>query len=69
MPPCQKRGAGRKAACCVPWVPVQKDTILRDDIFAMIATLPHDLRGLRDRTILLLGYAGGLHQCEIVSIM
>ncbi len=48
--------------------PVQKEAILRDDILAMIATLPFDLRGLRDRAILLLGYAGGLRRSEIVSI-
>src|SRR5690554_5956207 len=40
--------------------PVQKEAILREDILAMVATLPYDLRGLRDRAILLLGYAGGL---------
>ena len=48
--------------------PVQKEAILRDDIMAMVATLPFDLRGLRDRTILLLGYAGGLRRSEIVSL-
>ena len=48
--------------------PVQKEAILRDDILAMVATLPHDLRGLRDRAILLLGYAGGLRRSEIVSL-
>jgi len=48
--------------------PVQKEAILRDDILAMIATLPYDLRGLRDRSILLLGYAGGLRRSEIVSL-
>ncbi|MDC0116199.1 integrase, partial [Octadecabacter sp.] len=48
--------------------PVQKEAILRDDILAMVATLPHDLRGLRDRVILLLGYAGGLRRSEIVSL-
>ena len=40
--------------------PVQKEAILPEDIIAMVATLPFDLRGLRDRAILLLGYAGGL---------
>ncbi len=30
--------------------------------------LPFDLRGLRDRAILLLGYAGGLRRSEIVSL-
>lgn len=48
--------------------PVQKEAILRDDILAMVATLPHDLRGLRDRAILLIGYAGGLRRSEIVSL-
>ncbi len=48
--------------------PVQKEAILRDDIVAMVGTLPFDLRGLRDRAILLLGYAGGLRRSEIVSL-
>ena len=48
--------------------PVQKEAILRDDILAMVATLPYDLRGLRDRAILLMGYAGGLRRSEIVSL-
>ena len=48
--------------------PVQKEAIMADDILAMVATLPHDLRGLRDRAILLLGYAGGLRRSEIVGL-
>jgi integrase len=48
--------------------PVQKEAILAEDILAMAATLPHDLRGLRDRAILLLGYAGGLRRSEIVGL-
>jgi integrase len=48
--------------------PVQKEAILAEDILAMLATLPFDLRGLRDRAILLLGYAGGLRRSEIVSL-
>ncbi|MDF3416693.1 tyrosine-type recombinase/integrase [Sulfitobacter sp. M57] len=48
--------------------PVQKEAILRDDILAMVAALPYDLRGLRDRAILLIGYAGGLRRSEIVSL-
>jgi len=47
---------------------VQKEAILPDDIRAMVATLPHDLRGLRDRAILLLGFAGGLRRSEIVAL-
>ncbi|NSY40650.1 tyrosine-type recombinase/integrase [Leisingera sp. ANG59] len=48
--------------------PVQKEAILAEDILAMVATLPYDLRGLRDRAILLLGYAGGMRRSEIVSL-
>jgi integrase len=48
--------------------PVQKEAILPEDIQAMVATLPFDLRGLRDRALLLLGYAGGLRRSEIVSL-
>jgi integrase len=48
--------------------PVQKEAILPEDIQAMVATLPHDLRGLRDRAILLAGYAGGLRRSEIVGL-
>lgn len=48
--------------------PVQKEAIPPEDILAMVATLGFDLRGLRDRAILLLGYAGGLRRSEIVSL-
>ncbi len=48
--------------------PVQKEAVLAEDIRAMITTLPYDLRGLRDRAILLIGYAGGLRRSEIVSL-
>lgn len=48
--------------------PMQKEAIMVEDILAMVATLPHDLRGLRDRAILLFGYAGGLRRSEIVSL-
>lgn len=48
--------------------PVQKEAILPEDIRSMLATLPHDLRGLRDRALLLIGFAGGLRRSEIVSL-
>ena len=48
--------------------PAQKEAILPDDLRDMLATLPHDLRGLRDRAILLMGFAGGLRRSEIVSL-
>jgi len=48
--------------------PLQKEAVLAEDLIAMIATLDHRLRGLRDRAMLLLGYAGGLRRSEIVGL-
>lgn len=48
--------------------PVQKEAVLADDIRNMIATLSFGLRDMRDRAILLIGYAGGLRRSEIVSL-
>lgn len=48
--------------------PAQKEAILPGDLIDMLATLPFDLRGLRDRAILLLGFAGGLRRSEIVGL-
>ena len=48
--------------------PAQKEAILPEDLRDMLATLTHDLRGLRDRAILLIGFAGGLRRSEIVSL-
>ncbi|UOA20428.1 hypothetical protein DSM14862_03260 (plasmid) [Sulfitobacter indolifex] len=36
--------------------------VLAEDLIAKIASLSYDLRGLRDRAILLLSYAGGLRR-------
>ena len=48
--------------------PVQKEAIFADDLLAMLATLENDLRGLRDRAILAIGFAGGLRRSEIVGL-
>ena len=49
--------------------PRQKEAILPQDLVAMLATLdPGSLRGLRDRAMLLLGFAGGLRRSEIVAL-
>jgi integrase len=48
--------------------PVQKEAIFADELLAMLATLEMDLRGLRDRAILALGFAGGLRRSEIVGL-
>jgi integrase len=48
--------------------PVQKEAIFADELLAMLATLDMDLRGLRDRAILAIGFAGGLRRSEIVGL-
>jgi integrase len=48
--------------------PVQKEAVLAGDIIDMIATLSFGLRDMRDRAILLVGYAGGLRRSEIVGL-
>ncbi|SDH14168.1 Site-specific recombinase XerD [Pelagibacterium luteolum] len=47
----------------------QKEAILPEDLIAMVGTLdPGSLRGMRDRAILLVGFAGGLRRSEIVGL-
>jgi len=48
--------------------PVQKEPISPEELLEMVATLTFGLRDMRDRSILLLGYAGGLRRSEIVGI-
>ncbi|MGJ0531911.1 integrase [Methylocystis sp.] len=48
--------------------PVQKEAIFADELLAMLATLERDLRGIRDRAILAIGFAGGLRRSEIVGL-
>jgi len=49
--------------------PEQKEAVLPEDLLKMVATLDlGDLRGLRDRALLLIGFAGGLRRSEIVGI-
>ncbi|MGO7028687.1 site-specific integrase [Rhizobium johnstonii] len=49
--------------------PVQKEAVMAEDIIAMVETLHRgSLRGLRDRAMLLVGYAGGLRRSEIVGL-
>ncbi|MBM3553452.1 MAG: integrase [Alphaproteobacteria bacterium] len=48
--------------------PAQKEAIFADELLAMMATLEMDLRGLRDRAILAVGFAGGLRRSEIVGL-
>ncbi|WP_330085198.1 tyrosine-type recombinase/integrase [Methylocystis iwaonis] len=48
--------------------PIQKEAIFAEDLLAMLATLGNDLRGLRDKAILAIGFAGGLRRSEIVGL-
>ncbi|PPD17446.1 MAG: integrase, partial [Methylocystis sp.] len=48
--------------------PAQKEAIFADELIAMLATLEMDLRGIRDRAILAIGFAGGLRRSEIVGL-
>ncbi|WP_234627298.1 site-specific integrase (plasmid) [Agrobacterium vitis] len=49
--------------------PVQKEAVMSTDIIAMLETLDRGtLRGMRDRAMLLIGYAGGLRRSEIVGL-
>ena len=48
--------------------PAQKAAIFADELLAMLGTLDMDLRGLRDRAILAIGFAGALRRSEIVGL-
>lgn len=48
--------------------PVRKVAVSARDVLAMVATLPFDLRGLRDRALLLLGFAAGIRRSELVGL-
>ncbi|WP_421580721.1 tyrosine-type recombinase/integrase [Shinella sp. M31] len=49
--------------------PRQKEAILPEDLIAMLETLERGtLRGIRDRAMLLVGFAGGLRRSEITGL-
>ena len=48
--------------------PVQKEPISPDELIEMVSQLSFGLRDIRDRAILLIGYAGGLRRSEIVNL-
>jgi len=50
--------------------PVQKEALLPEHIVAMLDLLPpSNLRNIRDRAILLLGFAGGLRRSEVAGLV
>ncbi|MDB5550122.1 MAG: putative phage integrase [Rhizobium sp.] len=49
--------------------PRQKEAVMPEDLIAMLETLDRGtLRGMRDRAMLLIGFAGGLRRSEIVGL-
>ena len=48
--------------------PKQKEAVIVDDVLTMVGSLSFSLRDMRDRAILLVGYAGGLRRTEIVGL-
>lgn len=47
--------------------PRQAEPILRDDLRALVASLPDDTRGKRDRALLLLAFALARRQSEVIA--
>lgn len=48
--------------------PTPKSAVLREELVALLAGLLDDLRGRRDRALLLLGFAGALRRSELVAL-
>lgn len=46
----------------------QVEPILREDIFDLIRVLPETTKGVRDRALLLIGFAGAFRRSELVSL-
>jgi integrase len=46
----------------------QAKPLLREDLFVVLGSLGHRLKDLRDKVLLLLGFAGGLRRSELASI-
>jgi integrase len=42
--------------------------LLRDELLVVLDAIPHDIKGLRDRALLLLGFAGGFRRSELVGL-
>jgi site-specific recombinase XerC len=46
----------------------QKSAILTDDLRVMLRSLPKSLLGIRDRALMLVGFAGALRRSELVGL-
>ena len=58
------RGIRRTAGCA----PARKAPATADKVLAMVAKANTDLKGLRDRAILLLGFGGAFRRSELVAL-
>ena len=54
----RERGSGQR----------QAKPLLRDDLFAILGTTGESLKGIRDRALLLIGFAGGFRRSELCAI-
>jgi integrase len=45
-----------------------KEPVFADELSRMVGLVGHDIRGLRDRALLLVGFAGALRRCELVGL-
>lgn len=48
--------------------PAQAAPLTREILFETLEAIPGDLRGVRDRALLLIGFAGGFRRSELVSL-
>jgi integrase len=46
----------------------QAKPLLRDDLFNVLAAMRNDLKAIRDRALLLIGFAGGFRRSELVAV-
>ena len=58
------RGIRRERGCAQR----QAKPLLRDDLFAVLATSGEGLKDIRDRALLLIGFAGGFRRSELVAL-
>lgn len=47
---------------------VEAKPLLRDDLFQVLAAMGDDMKSVRDRTLLLTGFAGGFRRSELVGL-
>ena len=58
------RGLRRSVGCAQR----EAKPVLREDLFAILATIDNSVKGLRDTALLLLCFAGGFRRSEIVAL-